>query len=68
MRFSMTHIYYKKSPVETFDEASAPDWLTGRNAIAGSTMDNSWFWRRHILSLAIGESVKTEFREITRIA
>lgn len=50
-----------------FSEATAPDWLTSRNTVRGSTMDNRWFWVDHVLTLQVGESVDTDFQKITRI-
>lgn len=51
-----------------FTESSAPDWLTAKSAIKGSTMDSSWFWREHVLTLDVGKSVETDFHTIRRIA
>lgn len=65
-RFRLAHRYLSNPP-EEFDESSAPGWLTAADAVRGSTMDASWFWREVVLSLGIGESVDTEFRSITRI-
>jgi hypothetical protein len=66
MRFKMTHLNFDTS-VE-FTEADAPDWLTSKNTVQGSTMDARWFWTSHVLTLKVGESVKTDFQLITRIA
>ena len=52
---------------EEFTEETAPDWLTSRNQIKGSTMDDSWFWFGHVLTLEVGQSVETDFSKITRI-
>ena len=30
-------------------------------------MDNRWFWKDHVLTLKVGESVNTDFRRITRV-
>lgn len=49
-----------------FSEANAPDWLTNRNTVRGSTMDHRWFWEDHVLTLRVGESVNTDFQTITR--
>lgn len=65
MQFKMTHNYFPDEP-QRFTEATAPDWLTGTNTRAGSTMDSRWFWVRHCLTLQIGESAHTDFRTITR--
>jgi len=51
----------------TFTEHTAPDWLTSKNTLKGSTMDGRWFWTDHVLTLEIGKSIKTDFSKITRI-
>ena len=66
MLFSMTHNFFGCVP-DIFRETDAPDWLTGASTIPGSTMDSRWFWQDHILTLNVGESIKTTFRTITRI-
>ena len=65
MKFEMTHKYFGTK--EMFSEKNAPDWLTGKNTIKGSTMDCRWFWEEHILKLNIGESKETDFQTIKRI-
>jgi len=50
-----------------FNENTAPDWLTSVDTVEGSTMDDRWFWKQHVLQLDIGESVETDFHTITRI-
>jgi hypothetical protein len=65
-KFRMTHRFLD-APPEEFDEESAPDWLTSRRSIPGSTMDCRWFWRDHVLTLPIGGQVETDFRTIIRI-
>lgn len=65
MIFSMIHNFFAFEP-EIFTEANAPVWLTSENTIAGSTMDNRWFWKDHVLTLAVGASVETDFQTITR--
>lgn len=65
MKFKLTREHSKK--VEIFDEDTAPDWLTSKNTIKGSTMDNRWFWEGHVLTLEIGETVETDFSLIERI-
>jgi hypothetical protein len=66
MKFSMRHKFFK-DVVDEFDEETAPDWLTSKNTVKGSTMDNRWFWNEHVLTLKVGESVETDFQTITRI-
>lgn len=51
-----------------FDEETAPDWLTSKNAIPGSTADMRWFWMDHVLKLEVGQHLDTSFNRITRIA
>ncbi len=65
MKFRSTNIFGR---VQVFTEETAPDWLTGVKTIPGSTMDNRWFWKDHVLSLEIGEYVETDFSIIERIA
>lgn len=61
----MTHLY-ATIPTEIFDEHTAPKWLCEGGRI-GSTMDHRWFWNDHVLTLKVGESVKTDFRSIIRV-
>lgn len=65
-KFKMKHRYFE-GVEETFTEETAPDWLTSRNTIEGSTMDYRWFWNDHVLTLEVGESVMTDFQKITRV-
>jgi len=65
MKFEMTHRFFRTT--QEFDENTAPDWLTSVNSIKGSTMDQRWFWENYILTLAAGESIKTDFQIIKRI-
>lgn len=67
MRFSMQHSVFTESPPVEFDESDAPDWLTGRSTILGSTADMRWFWQKHVLTLEVGQSIDTDFQTITRI-
>ena len=67
MRFEMQHLIFKGVPVTEFSESDAPDWLTSCKTVPGSTMDHRWFWNEHVLTLKVGESVKTDFQLITRI-
>jgi len=53
---------------EIFTEDTAPDWLTSKNTIKGSTMDGRWFWTDHVLKLEVGASIETDFQVITRTA
>lgn len=67
MKFEMKHRFFKDPVVVHFTEDTAPDWLTSRNTVPGSTMDNRWFWTDHVLTLGIGELVNTDFQTIMRI-
>ena len=66
MQFEMHHKFFPSLEPETFSDSDAPNWVSGKDTIAGSTMDCRWFWREHVLTLAVGESVETDFRTITR--
>lgn len=66
--FSLKHLYVESDYFLTFTEEDAPDWLTGEKTVKGSTMDNRWFWDEHVITLNVGESVKTDFSCITRIS
>jgi len=63
--FSLEDIIFKT--VSYFSELDAPDWLTSKNTVKGSTMDNRWFWEGYVMALRVGETVKTDFKIITRI-
>lgn len=65
MKFEMMHRFFKV--IHTFTPDDAPDWLTSKNTVKGSTMDNRWFWNDYVLKLEIGSAVKTDFHIITRI-
>jgi hypothetical protein len=67
MIFEMKHKFFKTN-VECFSEHDAPTWLTSENTVRGSTMDDRWFWNDYVLTLAVGDSIDTDFRVITRIA
>jgi hypothetical protein len=67
MKFEMIHRFFKTVPTETFSELDAPDWLTSKNTVKGSTMDNRWFWNDHVLALSVGASINTDNRVITRV-
>lgn len=66
MKFSMRSTYFKRSPPQFFDESTAPKWLC-EGGVAGSTMDNRWFWNGYVLKLKVGESIDTDFQTITRL-
>ena len=66
MYFKLAHRYFKGA-IEHFTEDDAPDWLTSKNTIKGSTMDHRWFWNDYVLTLEVGSSIETDFRKITRL-
>lgn len=66
--FSMKHRFFKDLEPRLFDEETAPDWLTSKNSIPGSTMDGRWFWNEHVLTLEVNESINTDFQTITRVS
>jgi hypothetical protein len=66
MRFSMTHLFFNTEP-EIFTEDTVPDWLSSCNTVKGSTMDGRWWWQDHVMKLNVGESIRSDFREITRL-
>lgn len=53
--------------IEYFTEETAPDWLTCKRTVKGSTMDASFFWQEHVLKLDVGGVFNTDFRKITRV-
>lgn len=65
--FSIRNQLFPKSTINYFTEETAPDWLTSKNTVPGSTMDNRWFWDLKVLPLKVGESVYTDFHIINRI-
>lgn len=68
MRFVMQHRFSTGGRPVIFSESTAPDWLTSKHTVRGSTMDYRWFWERHVLTLKLGKRVQTDSRTITRIA
>ena len=64
MKFQLKDDAFKD--VKEFTEETAPKWLR-EGGYPGSTMDNRWFWNNHVLTLEIGQSVRTDFNTITRI-
>jgi hypothetical protein len=65
-QFKMTHDVFGE-PSTYFSEADAPKWLR-EGGVKGSTMDHRWFWKDHVLTLAVGATIGTDFQTITRIA
>jgi len=63
--FQIQHRYFGGEP-KTFTEDTAPWWLK-EGGVAGSTMDNRWFWNNHVMTLEVGSSVDTDFQTITRL-
>ena len=64
MCFSMTHDLF--GTVKSFDENTAPDWLTSVDTVKGSTMDMRWFWKDKVLTLPVGGTTQTDFQTIVR--
>lgn len=58
-KFKMAHLVFSKSPDEHFAEGAEPPWLIHRAY--------KWFYEAHVLTLAVGASIDTEFRKITRM-
>jgi hypothetical protein len=65
MKFKQENILGK---ISFFTDKDPPKWLSSEDTVKGSTMDNRWFWKDHVLTLAIGDFVRTDFSKITRIA
>lgn len=65
MKFKTTHVVF--GCVQEFSDTDAPSWITGENTIAGSTMDDRWFWTEHVLKLEVGGTIETDFHVIERI-
>jgi len=63
MNFKLTHMLGREL---FFTEDTAPKWLK-EGGVKGSTMDNRWFWNDHVMTLQVGQSVKTDFSDIERI-
>jgi hypothetical protein len=65
-KFITFHKFFnKENPILEFTEETAPKWLKGDGR--GSTMDNRWFWDKHVITLNIGEFVETDFQIVKRI-
>lgn len=62
--FEMSSNILNKTVV--FSEDTAPDWLRF-GGVKGSTMCNRWFWNDHIMTLKVGDEVKTDNQTIKRI-
>lgn len=60
-KFRMTHRILTANPPQEFCESTPPLWL------APKRKSERWFWDRHVLTLAVGEHVNTDFRRIERI-
>ncbi len=65
-RFERTFKFWNLGTT-VFTEDEAPEWLTGENTVKGFTMDNRWFWKDHVLTLEVSESIETDFVAIKRI-
>ncbi len=60
--FKTEHLFFNRevSPAQEFTEDKPLSMFTHK--------DFQWFWRDHILTLEISESVKTDFQKITRLS
>ena len=65
MKFQIKSLFF--DTIETFTELDPPIWLSSEDSFPGSTMDNRWFWKEHVLTLSVGESIDTDFNTITRL-
>ena len=52
--------------IDIFNEVTAPKWLKS-GGVKGSTMDNRWFWDKHVMLLEVGQRVSTDFSVIERL-
>ncbi len=59
MRFKIEHLVFK-NVLQTFNEINAPEWMTHR--------DNHWWWEGYVLTLAIGDSIESDFHSVTRLS
>lgn len=57
--FSMTHRFLSNAPEETFTEDNPPSWLLHKWF--------KWWYEGYVLALPVGQSIMSDFREITRI-
>lgn len=64
--FELRSLVWRNLPPQRFTEEEPPGWLLG--GLPGSTMDNRWFWTGHVLTLAVGKTVDTDFSRIKRIS
>lgn len=55
--FKITHVL---GAVSVFNEETTPKWLK-YGGVKGSTLDNRWFWDKHVMMLEVGQSVSTDF-------
>jgi len=65
MRFQALKLWRQDGEPFEFTEKNPPSWLIG--GLPGSTMDNRWFWNDRVLTLAVGETVDTDFHRIERV-
>lgn len=61
--FKITHVL---GAVSVFNEETTPNWLK-YGGVKGSTLDNRWFWDKHVMMLEVGQSVSTDFSVIERL-
>jgi len=56
--FLMEHLFFP-DVIVVFYENCPPLWLTSK--------EYNWWWQGHLLTLPLGNSIKSDFRKITRI-
>jgi hypothetical protein len=61
MLFEMTPFFFKGlgGKLTMFSEHNPPDWMTCK--------ENNWWWKKHVLTLEIGESIDSDFQTIKRL-
>lgn len=60
MQFEMVSLFLRPVEPTRFTETTAPKWLCEG--------ENAWFWKKHVLTLGVGEVIETDFQRITRVS
>jgi hypothetical protein len=58
-QFELQHLFFDDKGPESFSTDTPPKWLVSR--------EYKWFWEKHVLTLEVGGSIKTDFNKITRV-
>ncbi len=58
--FSIKHRIIKYLEQENFSEDNPPKWMIHK--------EYKWWYTGHVLTLKVGDSIKTDFQEITRLS